>query len=53
MSDTAYIDGKAYPCVPGERIISFLSRHLGKGEIPVLCHEKDLAPIGSCRICRR
>jgi len=51
MSETAYIDGKAYPCDPGERMISFLSRHLGKGEIPVLCHEKDLAPVGSCRIC--
>ncbi|MCP4041335.1 MAG: molybdopterin-dependent oxidoreductase, partial [Gammaproteobacteria bacterium] len=51
MKNIAYIDGKAYPCKPGERLITFLSRHLGKGQIPVLCHEKNLVPIGACRLC--
>ncbi len=51
MADTAYIDDRPYPCEPGERMISFLSRHLGKGRIPVLCHEKALVPIGACRLC--
>ncbi len=51
VTDPAYIDDNPYPREPGERIITFLSRHLGKGRIPVLCHEKTLIPIGACRLC--
>ena len=47
----AYIDGEAYACNKGETVYQFVSRHLGREAIPVLCHDEALDPFGSCRLC--
>lgn len=47
----AYINHHEYAFNEGETLYDFVSRHLGSDEIPVLCHEKDLQPFGSCRFC--
>jgi len=41
------------PCSfePGETLYECVSRHLGKNEIPLLCHDPALEPFGACRIC--
>ncbi len=52
MSDNkAYIDGQAYSFESGETLYAFVTRHLGKDAIPVLCNDEALAPFGSCRLC--
>ena len=43
------INGKDYSADKGERLIDIL---LEKGfEIPHICYEKDLSPVGSCGLC--
>jgi len=51
VSDTAYINGRAYPFERGETIYTYVCGHLGKDAIPVLCHDDSLEPFGGCRIC--
>lgn len=51
MNQLAYIDGLPYEIAAGETIYEFVTRHLGREAIPVLCHEPALQPFGSCRIC--
>jgi formate dehydrogenase major subunit len=51
MTQQATIDGKPFAIAAGETIYDFVSRHLGKDAIPVLCHEPALAPFGACRLC--
>ncbi len=48
---TAYLNGKAFEFRPGETLYDFAGRHLGKDEIPVLCHDPVLEPFGACRMC--
>ncbi len=47
----ATINGVAGNIEPDESIYQFVSRHLGAGEIPVLCHDPALEPFGACRMC--
>jgi len=51
MSQFAYIDGQPHEIAAGETVYEFVSRHLGRDAIPVLCHEPALQPFGSCRVC--
>lgn len=51
MEQTAYINGKSYPVMPGETILSFVRRHLGKDLVPTLCDAPNLEPYGACRVC--
>ena len=37
QTQTAFINGKAYGLVPGETVLSFVRRHLGKTFVPTLC----------------
>ena len=46
-----FINGNAYSFVDGETLYDCVSRHLGKEEIPLLCHDPVLEPFGACRIC--
>jgi formate dehydrogenase major subunit len=48
---TAFLNGTARQIESGESIYDFVSRHLGKNEIPVLCHDPALEPFGACRMC--
>ena len=34
-----------------ESLYDCVSRHLGRDEIPVLCHDPALEPFGACRLC--
>ncbi len=43
------IDGKNIEAIEGETILAVASR--AGIEIPTLCHQKELAPFGSCFIC--
>lgn len=45
------INGIAYPFETGETLYECVSRHIGRDEIPVLCHDPALEPFGACRIC--
>ncbi len=45
------INGAAYPFTQGETLYECVSRHIGRDEIPVLCHDQALEPFGACRIC--
>lgn len=47
----AYINNNPYPFNPGDTILSFVRRHLGKDLIPTLCDAPNLEPFGSCRVC--
>ncbi|HTL52528.1 MAG TPA: formate dehydrogenase subunit alpha [Planctomycetota bacterium] len=47
----AYIDDTPFPIEPGESLLAFLERHRGRGSVPTLCHDPNLAPFGSCRVC--
>ena len=51
QTQTAFINGKAYGLVPGETVLSFVRRHLGKTFVPTLCDAPNLEPFGSCRVC--
>ncbi len=51
MSEVAYINDVAHDLHPGETVLSFLDRHLGRGAVPTLCDAPQLAPFGSCRLC--
>ena len=51
MESVAFIDDKSYPVDPGETILNFVRRHLGKELIPTLCDAPNLDPFGSCRVC--
>lgn len=51
MSNTAYINGKAYSFEQGETQYQFVTHHLGKEAIPVLCEDDALEPFGNCRLC--
>ncbi len=51
MENTAYINDTAYPIKPGETILSFVRRHLGKDYVPTLCDAPNLDPFGACRVC--
>ncbi len=50
-SAIAYINDLAYPLIPGETILSFVRRNLGKELVPTLCDAPNLDPFGSCRVC--
>jgi len=50
-ANTAFINGQAYPFEGGETIYDYVSRYLGKDEIPVLCNDAALEPFGNCRLC--
>ena len=43
------IDGKDVTAYPGETYLTAM-RRVGI-DVPTLCHEKDLVPSGSCRLC--
>ncbi|MCU7845628.1 MAG: formate dehydrogenase subunit alpha [Candidatus Thiodiazotropha sp. (ex Monitilora ramsayi)] len=45
------INGTAYSVAEGETLYETVSRHIGPGEIPVLCHDPALEPFGACRLC--
>ncbi|MBL9167699.1 MAG: formate dehydrogenase subunit alpha [Verrucomicrobiales bacterium] len=47
----AWLDGKAYPLQPGDTILRFADRHLGRGHVPTLCDAPQLEPYGACRVC--
>lgn len=49
--NTAYLNGKPYSIVPGERLLSFIRRHKGSAAVPTLCDAPNLEPFGACRIC--
>lgn len=45
------INGQSCAFESGETLYECVSRHLGKEEIPVLCHDPALEPFGACRMC--
>lgn len=47
----AYIDGEAFEMEPGDTILKFVDRHLGRGHVPTLCDAPQLEPYGACRVC--
>lgn len=47
----AFIDGQPHEIEPGETILSFVDRHLGRGHVPTLCDAPQLDPYGACRVC--
>lgn len=52
MSDTRYeltLDGETIPFEPGETVLEVAKRHAR--EIPTLCWDPRLDPMGSCRTC--
>lgn len=51
MSNTAYINDKAYEFKEGETILNFVKRIQGEKTIPTLCDAPNLDPFGSCRVC--
>jgi formate dehydrogenase major subunit len=51
MENIAYINDTAYSVKPGETILSFVRRYMGKDFVPTLCDAPNLDPFGSCRVC--
>jgi formate dehydrogenase major subunit len=47
----AFIDGVAHEMEPGDTILRFVDRHLGRGHVPTLCDAPQLEPYGACRVC--
>jgi formate dehydrogenase major subunit len=47
----AYINDVPFRLIPGETILSFIKRNLGKHLVPTLCDAPNLDPFGSCRVC--
>ncbi|MBI1841437.1 MAG: formate dehydrogenase subunit alpha [Verrucomicrobia bacterium] len=50
-SSLAWLDGEAHPVLPGDTILKFTDRHLGRGHVPTLCDAPQLEPYGACRVC--
>jgi len=50
MTETAFIDGQAFPITERESILQFATRHQ-TGTIPTLCDDERLEPYGACRLC--
>ncbi|MDQ3140843.1 MAG: formate dehydrogenase subunit alpha [Bacteroidota bacterium] len=48
---TASINGQNYVIKPGETILSFVRRHIGKDTIPTLCDAPNMEAFGACRVC--
>ena len=48
---TAHIDGEPYRFQPGDTLLNFIDRHLGRGHVPTLCDAPQLEPYGACRVC--
>ncbi len=48
---TAFIDNVAHSFEPGDTILNFVDRHLGRGHVPTLCDAPQLEPYGACRVC--
>ncbi len=51
MDKTAYIDNKPFDIEPGETILQYVRRNMGREVIPTLCQADNLENYGSCRIC--
>ena len=51
MNQTAYINDVAYTIEPGETMLSFIRKHIGKSHVPTLCDAPNLDPFGACRVC--
>ena len=51
MSNTAFIDNRQFAFIPGETILEFVRRNIGREIIPTLCQADNLENYGSCRIC--
>ena len=47
----AFIDGQPFEIEPGDTILNFVDRHLGRGHVPTLCDAPQLDPYGACRVC--
>ncbi|MET0067435.1 MAG: formate dehydrogenase subunit alpha [Candidatus Thiodiazotropha sp.] len=48
---TIHINGESHSIAADETLYECVSRHLGREEIPVLCHDPALEPFGACRLC--
>ena len=51
MNQTAYINDVSYAIEPGETMLSFIRKHIGKSHVPTLCDAPNLDPFGACRVC--
>jgi len=49
MSFIVSIDGRSHAAEPGETVLDVASR--ANVEIPTLCHDPRLEPVGACRAC--
>src|SRR5215212_6070987 len=47
----ACIDGVAHGFDPGDTVLKFVDRYLGRGHVPTLCDAPQLEPYGACRVC--
>ena len=47
----AWLDGEGHPVLPGDTVLKFADRHLGRGHVPTLCDAPQLEPYGACRVC--
>ena len=47
----AFIDDVQYTVLPGETILQFVRRNVGKHLVPTLCDAPNLDPFGACRVC--
>ncbi|MBT3980389.1 MAG: formate dehydrogenase subunit alpha [Bacteriovoracaceae bacterium] len=50
MKNSAFINDKLFAFEEGDTILSFLKRNTEES-IPTLCHDPNLTPFGSCRLC--
>ncbi len=48
---TAHINNQPYPFEPGETLLAFIRRHVGRSLVPTLCDAPNLEPFGACRVC--
>lgn len=48
---TAFVDGEPRLFQPGETVLKYIDRHLGRGHVPTLCDAPQLDPYGACRVC--
>jgi formate dehydrogenase major subunit len=51
MGNTAFVENMLFTFSPGETILEFVRRNLGREVIPTLCQSDNLENYGSCRIC--
>ena len=49
--NTLTLNGRPCSVEPGESLYDCVCRHLGRDEIPVLCHDPALEVFGACRLC--